>query len=240
MKRIGIIGLCFAAVLAFSSVVVASATAAMPTTELLFSTATGSFTATGGEGILLGASQVKCLTNTASGTIETAHLGKASVVFEKCTTSFLGKTDPCQSSGAKPEEIVVSGPFHLNLATTTLAVAAEPEPHAAIDFLVEPAVEFTCTGAGTVKVTGSVIGLIVKGGKPIAPGEALEGSEIVFKSEGTTTKQEDVAFLLALASNALDMAELSCEIFKVSGSCSQMSTGKITKTTPAGATLVTG
>jgi len=237
MKRIGIIGLCFAAVLAFSVVAVGSASAS----EVLFSSATGTFEAKGGSAELNGASKVECLTTTSTGTIETKHLGKLKVTFEKCSTLFFGNRKEC--TGTKPASgtkgnIIFEGPFHLGLSRKVSTEAG----HAAILVLATPATEFECTEVGTVKVTGSVIGLLqTKAGTPLEPGGGLLNSLTVFKGPGT--KQEDKEFLLSLTTPPEELMakqELSSEIFGIKGESAEIASGEITKVSEAGVHLEAG
>lgn len=188
MKRIGIIAMCFAAVLAFSAVAVSSASALI---EYLSSAASGTFTASGGEAKLFGASEVKCLTTTATGSWSDAHLGTVTITFEKCTASGI------QCTGSKDTitgNITVPTPFHLNLSRTS----STAEPHAAILALVTPNVSFKCGVLGTVEVRGSVVGLLFKkDGTRMVNGDTFLTAKLVFKSNGTKI-QEDKEFLLAL------------------------------------------
>lgn len=234
MKRIGIIGLCFAAVLAFSVVAVASASA----TEVLFSSATGSFKATGGAAELNGASKVECASTATSGTIENAHLGKLTVVFSNCMVEILGLhvctgTKPVSPTGT----ITFEGTFHLGLARSS----STGTPHAAI-LVLAPTTEFSCAGVGTVTVSGSVIGLLqTKAGGPLVPTENLLNSVTAFKGSGTT--QEDREFLLSLTTPENELMtgqELTSEIFGIKGKAAEIASGEITEATPTGVHLVTG
>jgi hypothetical protein len=234
MKRVGIIAMCFAAVLAFSAVTVASASA----TELLFSVAAGAFSASGGEATLIGASEIKCTKTTTSGTITNAHLGKITITFEGCKAGSIPCNSPNQSSGV----IVFPGEYHFNLARSS----ATGEPHAAVLILVNPSpFSFSCGILGTVEVRGSVIGLLFKkDGSRLVSGDALLGSKLRFlTTPAKSTTQENEEFLLALTTpenQLMTGQKLEANIFggtfKPAG---QEGEAEITAA-PAGSTVVTG
>jgi len=233
MKRIGIIGMCFAAVLAFSVMAVASASA----TEVLFSSATGTFKATGGTASLNGASKVECVSSSSSGIIETAHLGKLTVLFEKCSTQLLG-THLCHNSGT--ENIQFTGTFHLGLTKKT----GVTESLSAGILVLNPTAgtEFECNSVGKVKVLGSVIGLLqTKAGGHLVPEEALLHSVTAFQGSGKTQSHSEFSLPLTTPENELMTGQvLNSEIFGVKGESSEIASGEITEATPTGVHLVTG
>ena len=141
--------MCFAAILAFSAVTVASASAA----EVLFSSATGTFKAVGGPAKLFGASEVKCEKTATEGELENKHLTKKlKITFEKCKASGFNCTG---SKDTITGNITFEGILHLGLGRKVATEAA----HAAVLILVPGTFSFTCELGGKIEVKGSVIGL---------------------------------------------------------------------------------
>lgn len=204
MKPIRLIGLCLVAAFALSAVAAASASAKEVLYELSKGTFPATFTSTGGKstletvaGGLTGV--VSCTGIKDSGTIgsategsgKTAHLGTAKITFTGCTAA--GGLAKCTSvktgeeTIAEGEILVRSAPFHLGLADPGGLPA---------QLLLISGVEFKCA-TETVKVSGSIIGLIKKtNGEPPVIGEEVEKASLVFKQK--KGKQEFTEFLLSL------------------------------------------
>jgi hypothetical protein len=234
MKRIGIIAMCFAAVLAFSAVTVASASA----TEVLLSSATGTYKAPGGTAELFGASKVVCSGTASSGTSTDAHLGTFTVTFSGCKVGSI----PCNSSGEGSGVIKTNGTAHIGLGMKS-ATSGDSKPGI---LLLPNETSFSCGILGTVNVRGNIVGLFLKkDGTAVVPPVNLTGLIICFKVvPGKTTEQEDTAFLLSLTTpeNQLDSGiHLESNIFgggfKESG---EEASAEITETSPAGLQLVNG
>lgn len=241
--------MCFAAVLAFSAVMVTSASA----TEILLSSATGTFKAAGGTAELIGASKVVCETTTTNGTQTDAHLGNFVIEFNKCKVGGIectGTTDTVKG------RITTEGVYHIGLGMKS-GTSGESNPGILVlpenpsKPKVKGIVEFTCGILGTVKVRGNIVGLFLrKAGGAAQPGDALTGLIICFKVVvGKPTEQEDRAFLLSLTTPENELMPKTGEppiqlessvfggAFKESG---EEASGEITETTPSNSSLVTG
>jgi hypothetical protein len=233
MKRIGIIAMCFAAVLAFSAITVVSASA----TEVLLSSASGKFKAVGGTAELIGASNIVCSSTLSEGTSTDAHLGTFSIVFSGCKAGSI----TCTGSGEASGVIKATGTSHIGLGMKS-ATSGESKP----GILVLPTeTSFSCGILGTVHVKGNIVGLFLKkDGTAVVPPVNLAGLIICFKTVSKNTVQEDQAFLLSLTTpeNQLDSGiHLESNIFgggfKESG---EEASAEVTETTPAGIQLVNG
>jgi hypothetical protein len=157
MKRIGIIGLCFAAVLAFGAVAAATASA-----EPGFEMEAGAklpglmFHSVSGKGILETTSggKVECQKDFNLGEFLTEHLVSLKVHFLECKAI----TGPCQNKGAESGLILTElllghiGYIEENGGTTKhVGLLLEPQT-GTLD------AEFECPIVGVQKVTGSVVG----------------------------------------------------------------------------------
>lgn len=235
MKRIRTITTCLTVILAASALAATNASA----TELLSSTATGTFKAVGGVAKLFGSSEVSCAKTSSSGTFENAHLGKLTIVFEGCKTGSIVCTGTKDTTAGN---ITFSGQFHLNLARS----GPTSEPHAGILVLIPGGenIVVKCSILGNVELKGSVIGLLFKkDGTRMVPAENFLGSIVRFTS-AKTTKQEDQEFLLSLTAPENELMtgqHLESNIFgggfKESGLEGE---GEVTEVSVAGAHLVTG
>jgi hypothetical protein len=234
MKRIGIIAMCFTAVLALSAVTVASASA----TEVLLSSATGTYKATGGTLELIGASKLVCSSTSSSGTSTDAHLGTFTITLSGCKVGSI----PCTSSGESSGVIKTAGTSHIGLGMKS-ATSGESKPGI---LLLPNETIFTCGILGTVQWRGNIVGLFLKkDGTAVVPPANLNGLIICFKTvPASSTTQEDTAFLLSLTTpeNQLDSGiHLESNIF--GGGFKESSwegSGEITETSPAGVQLVNG
>jgi hypothetical protein len=234
MKRIGIIAMCFAAVLAFSAVTIASASA----TEVLLSSATGTYKATGGTLELIGASKIACSSTASSGTSTDAHLGTFAITLSGCKAGSIS----CTSTGEASGVIKVTGTAHIGLGMKS-ATSGESKPGI---LLLPNETTYSCGILGTVHVRGNIVGLFLKkDGTAVVPPVNLNGLIICFKTvPASSTTQEDTAFLLSLTSpeNQLDSGiHLESNIF--GGGFKELgleASSEITETSPAGLQLVNG
>jgi hypothetical protein len=210
MKRIRIIGLCFAALFALSVIAVSSASA-LP--EILFKFTNsnspiangGTFTAKGG-GVLfdtINGSQFDCISSTGSGTFENAHLGKISLLLTECASG--GGT--CTSTGSKAGHITMSSlPFHLGLAH----VGSNSTVPATIMLLPSGGIKFICN-FGEVTLTGNLIGALQKlNGEEPRVGESFKEANLVYQQTGG--KQELRLILLPLGGGTLEGQHLTWKI----------------------------
>jgi len=150
MKRVGIIGICLAAVFALSAAASASAalpefTGPFPKTFELKSGPTTLATSTG--------LKVKCSVARGEGKITSAQMGTLTIKFVECQLAGL----PCgQPAGATPGEIATSP------LTATLGYVNSAAKEVGLDLQGAPSVAvFECGGVGTgydFVVKGSVIG----------------------------------------------------------------------------------
>jgi|GEM_PF-6817740 len=115
-----------------------------------------SFTSTSGEGTLetTGGEKVTCKSDTSEGSLTGAKSSTAKIRFKGCSTTILGITVSCTTSGAATEEIVTKS------LSGELGMSADKSK--AVDDLKgegagEVVAEFACAGT-TFKVTGSMIG----------------------------------------------------------------------------------
>jgi hypothetical protein len=199
MKRIIMVGLCLTSVLVMSAVAVATASATIVATpQFRFAEGSKDFSSTGGEGTLETTSgeKVVCLKETDSGEIEGAspshRVGDLLISYKECSTTVLGVTKPCKSSGANAEEIKT---FDLLGRLGWLEKAKE---RVGILFNPEKGIsgnpnnlfaEFKCFKTSgeaaevTVKVRGSVIALIEPVNVLIGPKEAKKSFRVTFEKE---------------------------------------------------------
>lgn len=236
MKRIRIMAMCFAAVLAFSAIAAVSASA----TELLFSAATGTFSASGGESTLIGTSEIKCTKTVTTGKLTNAHLGTITKTFEGCKVA----STPCGTTSPGTSGIIVfQGEFHFNLARSS----STSEAHAAMLILVNPSpFSFFCGILGKIEIRGSVIELLFKkDGSRVVAGDTLVGSRLrSLTTPAKSTKQEDEEFFLALATPENELmtgqkleANVFGGAFKPAGLEGEL---EITSASPSATTVVTG
>jgi len=209
MKRISVIvGLCLVAVVAFSAV--SAAVASAEPMEYLFqlkkagSTFPGSFTGKGGAAELQTAgAKIKCTSSTVDtggGVLETAHLGTVTVLFEGCKLETILGNFECTTAGAAKGHIVLEKwVFHLG----GIEVGTESRPGILI-LVPGEKFEFSCEVA-TVKVTGKgVIGELqtITGGVPQL-NTAYSSLNLVFANSGTTGVQKYKKFLISLGGGTL-------------------------------------
>jgi hypothetical protein len=233
MSKVRVVLLAMAAVFALSAVAASSASA----TEVLFSQETGTFEASGATAKLIASNgkEIICTKVTSTGkTTANKHLGEVAFKFTGCTTKEGFITVNCENAGTG--EITTSGTFHVGLGMKT---STDSNP----GILILPSeTTFKCSLV-TIKVRGSIVGLIQDAsGNPFPVGVALEGkAHIVFTSTGAT--QADREFLLSLTTpeneNMTGITLESSEggAFTAAG---EQANGEITKTSPAGTTLVNG
>jgi hypothetical protein len=164
MKRISIVGLCLAAVFAFSAMVASSASA---TPGLLLARVAGggsiagvSFLSSAGKTQLIthGGSEITCKDATNRGLWLSPTLGDLLIQFLGCSTA--GGLATCSTTGAAPEEIHLplgGTTFHLGLAHLSPTVGRIP----AIVVLLNKDVSINCGGGlATILVLGAVIGAL--------------------------------------------------------------------------------
>jgi hypothetical protein len=202
MRTIRLCLVALVAVVAFSAVAVAGASA----TEILFSSNVvgKGFSSAGGKSILETSSGVaiECQKVTNKGTFADQHLGKVGILFEECTEAlFKGK---CETEGATlAGHITLEIEYHLGLA--------DPGNLPAILMLVKEVV-INCSIGGKVKVKGSVIGLLQNTkGEPAPLKTPLKEALLTFSQ--TKGKQNVTEFLLSLAGGAKDKAQLLSSVF---------------------------
>jgi hypothetical protein len=166
MKRISIVGLCLAAVFAFSGMVASSASAS----GLLLARVPGGGSIVGVTFLSFanlplltthGGSLIHCKDATNHGVFLSSTLGDILIRFLGCTTAnpLGGERLNCSGTGAGTGEIhlpLATTLFHLGLAHLTLEVGRIP----AAVILLEKNVEFTCGGLAKIVVLGSVIGAL--------------------------------------------------------------------------------
>jgi len=231
MKRISmILGVCLVALVAFSAVAAAGASAK----EVLFKLTSGSFPATftskGGLAklVTVGGTEVVCETVTNKGTLEDAHLGKVTILFEKCTTKTILGTFTCttpvtpKENESKGHITITNALFHLGLA--------DPGPVPAILVLLPGGeIKFSCE-IGEVKVTGEgVTGALQKtNGEVPKIGEAVSAANLVYE-QTSNGKQKYTKFLLSLKSEELMESHLTSEIFGTKEEAAQVSNDTLEK-----------
>jgi hypothetical protein len=165
MKRISIVGLCLAAVFAFSAMAASSASAA----DLLARPAGGgsivgvTFLSSAGLTLLTTHSKelIDCTSATNHGVFSSATLGEILIRFKGCKSSGFA----CSSAGAEEGEIhlpLATTLFHLGLAHLTGSTAGVP----AAVILLDQTIEFTCFVV-PVKVRGAVIGVFQRNGQAV-------------------------------------------------------------------------
>jgi hypothetical protein len=165
MKRISIVGLCLAAVFAFSAAGASSASAG----ELLAQVAHGGGSVAGVTFLSLGllglltthsGKVIHCEHVHDHGLFLTPTLGDLLILFLSCTTNFFAGTTECNSEGAP------KGQIHLPLETTLfhLGLAHLNSTHGnipAVVILLDKDVKLSCAGGlGKVLVLGAVIGAL--------------------------------------------------------------------------------
>ncbi|HEV3177353.1 MAG TPA: hypothetical protein VGZ72_15275 [Stellaceae bacterium] len=165
MKRIGIVGLCLAAVFAFSAMAASSASAA----GLLLARVPGGGSVAGVTFLSFvslplltthGGSLIHCKHATNHGLFLSPTLGDILIRFLGCTTANpLGGRLQCSTLNAGTEEIhlpLATTLFHLGLAHLTLTVGRIP----AAVILLDKHVKIECGGVATILVLGAVIGAL--------------------------------------------------------------------------------
>jgi len=206
MKRISVIvGLCVVAVVAFSAV--SAAVASAEPMEYLFqftkagSAFPGSFTGKGGAAELQTANaKVKCTSSTVEtgkGVLENAHLGTVTVLFAGCKLETVVGNFECTTAGAIKGHITLEKwVYHLG----GIEVGTESRPGILI-LVPEEKFEFSCEVA-TVKVTGKgVIGELQTLAKTVPQlNVAYPSLNLVFENSGTTGVQKYKKFLISLGS----------------------------------------
>lgn len=150
-------GLALVAMLLFSGIAAASASAAKPE----FKSPSGfpvKFTATSGAGklVTVGGREINCKSDTASGEITSAKTAdNVVVVFKECTTVSLGITFNC---GNITTNKLTAEPVYLTNPNSSSEVGLDLKPMTGTTFTT-----FTCTsvfGNETLSVSGSVVGKI--------------------------------------------------------------------------------
>jgi hypothetical protein len=180
MRPIKLFGLCLIVALAIGAVASSAASAAEPVFELSGETKAEALSSKGGALKLetTKGEEIKCEGMTAKGEIESAsEVIDFLPVFNGCTTTILGKTLECQSTGAGKKEIKVYYLFgrlgYLNKTENKVGLRFEPEPGRENN-PNNLFAEFECI-RGEIKtkasVKGSIIGLITPVEKPVTPGE---------------------------------------------------------------------
>jgi len=189
MKVIRVIGLCLAALFAFSAVAASSASA----TDLLFKPASGGFPY-----LALALNSIESKLETTNGstiscevihvevTITDAHLGFVHVLWLGCKESVFSSA--CHSPGQASGRILLLALFHLGLGHrgTELKVPA-------VLVLVPAGFEIECAVKITVK--GSVIGEIK------IPTKTLEENVPIIFKQVAAGKQDMTEFLLSKLTN---------------------------------------
>ncbi len=188
MKRISIgsLGLCLAAVFAFSAGAVSSASAA----ELLARLAGGgtiagtTFLSSAGLAQLFtkSGSEIHCKDATNQGLFLSATLGNILIRFLGCTTQVISR-EPCTTAGAGTGEIhlPLSTLFHLGLAHLTSATAGVP----AAVILLGKNVVINCSSLAKVEVTGAVIGALQRNGAAVPLNTAITDVSLNFQQSAT-------------------------------------------------------
>jgi hypothetical protein len=222
MKRTSaIIGLCLVAVVAFSMAAAAAASAAAPT--LLFKLTVGAFPATFtsknvGNSTLMMANgdTVTCKKVTNKGTLENAHLGKVTIIFEECEGTFAGRKGPCGNISKTSIELA-NAVFHFGSALKKKGEEASAVPGALV-LIPGGTFSFKCTevpiiGEITVTVTGlglgtgeaGVVGLILTTANttPVVNTKYSELNLVYEEEAGKPGVQKHTEFLLPLESNKL-------------------------------------
>jgi hypothetical protein len=223
MKRISaIIGLCLVAVVAFSMVAAATASATAPT--LLLKLTSGAFPATfisknaGTSTSTLrtaNGNTVTCKKVSNKGTLENAHLGKVTIIFEECETTILGHKGPCGNISKTSIELA-NAVFHFGSALKEKGVEASAVPGVLV-LVPGGTFSFKCTevpiiGEVTITVTGlglgtgeaGVVGLILTlaGTTPVVKTKYASVS-LVYEEGAKAGEQKHTEFLLPLESNKL-------------------------------------
>jgi hypothetical protein len=201
-----IIKLCLAALAAVLALSAVAATGASATEILFSSNVIGKgFKSTGGIVKFVtagGAVFLECRKVTNQGTFIDQHLGKVSILFEECTEE--GFKSKCETSGNSLEgHITLESEYHLGLA--------DPGHLPALLLLLKE-LTLKCSIGGTIKVKGSIIGLLQNTkGEPATLDKPL--SEALLTFEQKSGKQNATEFLLSLAGGAKDKAKLEISIF---------------------------
>jgi hypothetical protein len=165
MKRISIVGLCLAAVFAFSAGAASSASA---TPGLLLARVPGGGSIAGVTFLSFanlplltthGGSLIHCKDATNHGLFLSSTLGHILIRFLGCTTAspLGGERLKCNTEGGSTEEIhlpLATTTFHLGLAHLTLEVGKLP----AAVILLEKDILINCGGLAKILVLGAVIG----------------------------------------------------------------------------------
>jgi hypothetical protein len=218
MKRIStIVGLCLIAVVAFSAIGAATASATPPT--LLLKLTSGTFPAeftskspTSNVATLTTANgnTVKCTKVDNEGTLENAHLGKVTILFLECSTTILGHTGPCGNVPTMPKMITLANAvFHLGSTLKEKGVEGSAVPGVLV-LIPGGTFSFKCTEIPiitetTITVTGEgIAGLLqtTSGGTPKVK-EKLPAGNLVYEEGAKTGEQKYTEFLLPLESNKL-------------------------------------
>jgi hypothetical protein len=215
MKRISaIIGLCLAAVVAFSMVASATASATPPT--LLLKPTSGAFPATftsKSVGSLTvrtaNGNTIICKKVANKGTLENAHLGKVTIIFEECEITILGHKGPCGNISKTSIELA-NAVFHFGSALKTKKEEASAVP-GLLDLLPGGSFSFKCTevpiiGEMTIKITGEgVVGLLLTtaGATPVVNTKYAALNLVYEEEAGKLGVQKHTEFLLPLESNKL-------------------------------------
>jgi hypothetical protein len=226
MKRIStIVGLCLVAVVAFSAIGAATASATPPTLLLKITLGTypANFTSTGvGNATLETANGnvVTCKKTDDTGVIGNktgeedttlAHLGKVTILFLECSTTILGHTGPCGNEGSSNMITLSNWEFHFG---STLKKAGEEDSAVPGVLILVPnkTFSFECTeipiiGKTTITVTGEgVAGILQTTGSPKeqpAVGTKYSALNLVFEKGTAAGSQRFTEFLLPLESNKL-------------------------------------
>jgi hypothetical protein len=192
-----IIGMCLVSVVAFSAISASSAFAEEPMPYLFtFSAGNpnegGTFTSTGATKDTFQTSgfTFECESSTNSGEFEKElgrHLGKVTIVFEKCKTSGFN----CGNEGSSDNITLSKWLWHLVagfdpqqdrwIPAVLLLIGASKENHESTGEF-----EFTCAGILKMKLKGkSLTGALYKTGTdtPLELGESVEKADLVFQGE---------------------------------------------------------
>jgi len=210
MKRISVImGLCLMAIVAFSAVAAATASATPPTLLLKLTSGTypATFTSKGETASTLETANkntITCGKIDNEGTLENAHLGKVLILFLECSTTILDHTGPCGNNGSKTSIMLPEAVFHFG---SILLTPTEASPGVLV-LLPGKEFSFECTevpiiGKVTIKVTGEgIAGLVgVPGGGAAVPKTKYSALTLVYQAGSTTGTQKYTEFLLPLEEN---------------------------------------
>jgi hypothetical protein len=177
--------MCLIAVIVSGMILAAQASAEVPMKYLFLfagsgSVTAGTFTAKGGVAEFKAKeSTVECASSTDSGTFTNAHLGKITVVLEKCKTSSFN----CGNEGSNEKLILKNWEWHL-----VAAFDSETKTWGPGVLLLIPGKEFSFTCAGIVHVkivgTGIVGGLFKTGTTEALPlDESRSSIDLDFQGE---------------------------------------------------------